>query len=192
MLREVIRFKRGGWYAGGNARMLEKVLGCRGEEVLYVGDHIFTDVNMAKKGLSWRTCMILQELEREVTGLAYPNPSPNPNPNPKPHPHPHLSPGHGARLRPLAGGGGARPHGTTRWVRRVPQPPSLATPLPHPNHPLITSLTILTIPLTTSLTIPLTTPLPTPYHPRTGTPRSPTTCAASYCDEARQAPCPTY
>eukprot|EP00964_Phaeocystis_antarctica_P132931 scaffold97080_cov33-Phaeocystis_antarctica.AAC.2 len=40
---------------------------------------------MAKKGLSWRTCMILQELEREVTGLAYPNPSPNPNPNPKPH-----------------------------------------------------------------------------------------------------------
>ena len=71
MLREVIRFERGGWYAGGNARMLEKVLGCRGEQVLYVGDHIFTDVNMAKKGLSWRTCMILQELEREVMGLAY-------------------------------------------------------------------------------------------------------------------------
>ena len=70
MLREVIRFERGGWYAGGNARMLEKVLGCRGEQVLYVGDHIFTDVNMAKRGLSWRTCMILQELEREVTGLA--------------------------------------------------------------------------------------------------------------------------
>ena len=179
MLREVIRFKRGGWYAGGNARMLEKVLGCRGEEVLYVGDHIFTDVNMAKKGLSWRTCMILQELEREVTGLAYPNPSPNPHS--KPHPHPHLSPGHGARLRPLAGGGGARPHGTTRWVRRTPQPPSpchsLATPLPRPSNPLA---------------IPLTTPLPTPYHPRTGTPRSPTTCAASYCDEARRAPCPTY
>ena len=60
MLREVQRFERSGWYAGGNARMLEKVLGCRGEEVLYVGDHIFTDVNMAKKGLSWRTCMILQ------------------------------------------------------------------------------------------------------------------------------------
>ena len=30
--------------------VLEKVLGVRGEEVLYVGDHIFTDVNMAKKG----------------------------------------------------------------------------------------------------------------------------------------------
>ena len=62
MLREVVSYKRGGWFAGGNARMLEKVLGVRGEEVLYVGDHIFTDVNMAKKGLSWRTCMILQEL----------------------------------------------------------------------------------------------------------------------------------
>jgi len=38
-------------------------------QVLYVGDHIFTDVNMAKRGLSWRTCMILQELELEVEGL---------------------------------------------------------------------------------------------------------------------------
>ena len=50
----------GGQYAGGNARMVEKVTRCRGEEFLYVGDHIFTDVNMAKRCLSWRTCMILQ------------------------------------------------------------------------------------------------------------------------------------
>jgi len=59
----------GGQYAGGNARMVEKVTRCRGEEFLYVGDHIFTDVNMAKRCLSWRTCMILQELEQEVVGL---------------------------------------------------------------------------------------------------------------------------
>lgn len=71
MLREALRMVPGGQYAGGNARMIEKVLQCRGEEVLYVGDHVFTDVNMAKKALSWRTCMILQELEQEVVGLAY-------------------------------------------------------------------------------------------------------------------------
>ena len=70
MLREAMRMEVGGQYAGGNARMVERVFGCSGEEVLYVGDHIFTDVNKAKKELSWRTCMVLQELEREITGLA--------------------------------------------------------------------------------------------------------------------------
>ena len=60
MLREALRMELGGQYAGGNARMVEKVTRCRGEEFLYVGDHIFTDVNMAKRCLSWRTCMILQ------------------------------------------------------------------------------------------------------------------------------------
>jgi len=69
MLREALRMELGGQYAGGNARMVEKVTRCRGEEFLYVGDHIFTDVNMAKRCLSWRTCMILQELEQEVVGL---------------------------------------------------------------------------------------------------------------------------
>ena len=38
--------------------------------MLYVGDHLFTDVNMAKRGLSWRTCLILQELEEEMAGLS--------------------------------------------------------------------------------------------------------------------------
>ena len=56
-------------FAGGNAKMIEKRFGVSGAQVLYVGDHIFTDVNMAKRGLSWRTCMILQELELEVEGL---------------------------------------------------------------------------------------------------------------------------
>ena len=47
-------------YAGGNAHMVEKVFGFSGSQLLYVGDHIFTDVNLAKRGLSWRTCLILQ------------------------------------------------------------------------------------------------------------------------------------
>ena len=47
-------------YAGGNAKLVERCFGVSGPETLYVGDHLFTDVNMAKRGLSWRTCLILQ------------------------------------------------------------------------------------------------------------------------------------
>jgi len=68
MLREAQRFEKGRVYAGGNAHMVEKVMGCQGRQVLYVGDHIFTDVNTAKRGLSWRTCMIMQELEADIEG----------------------------------------------------------------------------------------------------------------------------
>jgi len=69
MLREAHKFEEGKAYAGGNANMVEKLFGVSGLRVLYVGDHIFTDVNMAKRGLSWRTCLIMQELEAEVEGL---------------------------------------------------------------------------------------------------------------------------
>ena len=34
-----------------------------------MGDHIFTDVNIAKRGMRWRTCVVLQELEREIAGV---------------------------------------------------------------------------------------------------------------------------
>jgi len=69
MLRESFEFQVGRLYAGGSARLIEKCLECSGAEVLYVGDHLFTDVNMAKRSLGWRTCMILQELEAEMAGL---------------------------------------------------------------------------------------------------------------------------
>jgi len=69
MLCEDHSFEGGKAFSGGCARMVEKLFGVSGSQVLYVGDHIFTDVNMAKRGLSWRTCLILQELEAEVDGL---------------------------------------------------------------------------------------------------------------------------
>jgi len=68
-LREGFEFTPGSAYAGGNAKNVERCLGVSGPEALYVGDHLFTDVNMAKRGLSWRTCLILQELEGEMAGL---------------------------------------------------------------------------------------------------------------------------
>lgn len=46
--------------------MVEKALGSYGGEMLYVGDHIFTDVSQSKVNLKWRTALICRELEREV------------------------------------------------------------------------------------------------------------------------------
>ena len=39
---------RGGLYCGGSARMVEVALGVSGDEILYVGDHLYTDAALAK------------------------------------------------------------------------------------------------------------------------------------------------
>ena len=46
--------------------MVERALGFAGDETLYVGDHIYTDVSQSKLHLRWRTCLICRELEQEV------------------------------------------------------------------------------------------------------------------------------
>ena len=53
-------------YVGGNAPLVEESLGLRGEEILYVGDHLFVDVNVSKKVLRWRTALVVRELEDEI------------------------------------------------------------------------------------------------------------------------------
>ena len=53
-------------YVGGNAPLVEESLGLRGEEILYVGDHLFVDVNISKKVLRWRTALVVRELESEI------------------------------------------------------------------------------------------------------------------------------
>jgi len=60
---------RGKSYEGGNLVDLERALGTTGDQVLYVGDHIYGDILRSKKESAWRTAMIMQELETEV--LAY-------------------------------------------------------------------------------------------------------------------------
>lgn len=57
-------------YVGGSARQLERHLGVSGDEILYVGDHMFGDVHVTKNVLRWRTALILREIEAEV--LAWP------------------------------------------------------------------------------------------------------------------------
>ncbi|MGO8996459.1 MAG: HAD-IG family 5'-nucleotidase, partial [Polyangiaceae bacterium] len=58
--------ERGRIYEGGNLQDLERALGTTGDEVLYVGDHIYGDILRSKKESAWRTAMIIQELEVEV------------------------------------------------------------------------------------------------------------------------------
>ncbi|MDP9151327.1 MAG: HAD-IG family 5'-nucleotidase [Myxococcota bacterium] len=58
--------ERGKVYEGGNLNDLERALGAAGDEILYVGDHIYGDILRSKKESAWRTAMIIQELEGEV------------------------------------------------------------------------------------------------------------------------------
>jgi hypothetical protein len=62
--------ERGKIYAGGNIGELEQILGVGGDDILYVGDHIYGDVLRAKKETAWRTAMIIQEMGQELEALA--------------------------------------------------------------------------------------------------------------------------
>jgi hypothetical protein len=66
LLRPAGKIERGRAYLGGDATKVETCLGVHGDQVLYVGDHIFSDVNVSKKIQQWRTALILRELEEEV------------------------------------------------------------------------------------------------------------------------------
>ncbi|MGK5082151.1 HAD-IG family 5'-nucleotidase [Bdellovibrionota bacterium FG-1] len=58
--------KPGTVYFGGSARQVETSLGLSGDEILYVGDHMFGDVWASKSVLRWRTALVLRELEDEI------------------------------------------------------------------------------------------------------------------------------
>jgi HAD superfamily 5'-nucleotidase-like hydrolase len=60
----------GGIYHGGSAAAVEEYLGSTGDELLYVGDHLFADVRVSKAVLRWRTALILRELEDELRAVA--------------------------------------------------------------------------------------------------------------------------
>ena len=57
-------------FSGGSATVVQEALGVSGDEILYIGDHIYTDAALAKLQFSWRTCLILKELELEIEALA--------------------------------------------------------------------------------------------------------------------------
>jgi len=59
-------FLPGRVYERGNLSDFERMAGTRGDEIFYVGDHIYGDILRSKKDSLWRTCMIVSELEEEL------------------------------------------------------------------------------------------------------------------------------
>lgn len=57
---------KGRIYEGGNQIGLQRALGVRPDEILYVGDHIYGDIVRSKKTSGWRTVLIVEELESEL------------------------------------------------------------------------------------------------------------------------------
>jgi HAD superfamily 5'-nucleotidase-like hydrolase len=55
-----------GVYQGGNAVQLTNALGFSGDEILYIGDHIYGDILRLKKACNWRTALVVEELGTEI------------------------------------------------------------------------------------------------------------------------------
>lgn len=55
-----------GIYQGGNAKKFTEALNVRGDEILYIGDHIYGDILRLKKDCNWRTALVVEELGHEI------------------------------------------------------------------------------------------------------------------------------
>ncbi|CAG7717894.1 unnamed protein product [Allacma fusca] len=53
-------------YSGGSCDVFTELIGAKGKDVLYIGDHIFGDVLKSKKLRGWRTFLIVPELVQEL------------------------------------------------------------------------------------------------------------------------------
>ncbi len=55
-----------GVYQGGNAKKFTDDLQLNGDEILYIGDHIYGDILRLKKDCNWRTALVVEELGEEI------------------------------------------------------------------------------------------------------------------------------
>ncbi len=55
-----------GIYQGGGAAKFTADLGVEGDDILYIGDHIYGDILRLKKDCNWRTALVVEELETEI------------------------------------------------------------------------------------------------------------------------------
>ncbi len=55
-----------GIYQGGHARKFTEDLHIKGDEILYIGDHIYGDILRLKKDCNWRTALVVEELGMEI------------------------------------------------------------------------------------------------------------------------------
>lgn len=59
-------FQPGQVYSGGSCDIFTELIGAKGRDVLYVGDHIYGDILKSKKIRGWRTFLVVPELQREL------------------------------------------------------------------------------------------------------------------------------
>jgi HAD superfamily 5'-nucleotidase-like hydrolase len=55
-----------GIYQGGCARIFTDTLDLDGDDILYVGDHVYGDILRLKKDCNWRTAMVVEDLADEI------------------------------------------------------------------------------------------------------------------------------
>ncbi len=55
-----------GVYQSGNAKTFTDDLQLNGDEILYIGDHIYADILRLKKDCNWRTALVVEELGAEI------------------------------------------------------------------------------------------------------------------------------
>jgi HAD superfamily 5'-nucleotidase-like hydrolase len=69
LMKPALALRDGAVFCGGDASLVERYLGASGDEILYVGDHMWGDVHASKSALRWRTALVLRELEAEIAAL---------------------------------------------------------------------------------------------------------------------------
>ncbi len=65
-MRNIIGTIVPGIYQGGNAKQFTEDLKIGGDEILYIGDHIYGDILRLKKDCNWRTALVVDELGEEI------------------------------------------------------------------------------------------------------------------------------
>ena len=50
----------------GSVEVFSRMIGAKGKDVLYIGDHIFGDAMKSKKTRGWRTFLVIPELSQEL------------------------------------------------------------------------------------------------------------------------------
>lgn len=55
-----------GIYQSGDAAKFTRDLGIEGDDILYIGDHIYGDILRLKKDCNWRTALVVEELGHEI------------------------------------------------------------------------------------------------------------------------------
>ena len=55
-----------GIYQSGGADKFARDLGIEGDDILYIGDHIYGDILRLKKDCNWRTALVVEELGQEI------------------------------------------------------------------------------------------------------------------------------